>query len=52
MPPSIVAENIDLIGKKRTRDNDPLRRLIEDVPESEAITSAGSSKRQRVSLEW
>ena len=52
MPPSIVGDNVDLIGKKRTRDNDPLRRLIEDVPEGETITSTSPSKRQRITLEW
>ena len=28
MPPSISGEDIDLIGKKRPRDKDPLRRLM------------------------
>ena len=30
MPPSISGEDIDLIGKKRPRDKDPLRRLMVD----------------------
>lgn len=31
MPPSIVgSESIDTIGKKRARENDPLRRLMEE----------------------
>ena len=30
MPPSISGEDIDLIGKKRPRDKDPLRRLVDE----------------------
>lgn len=30
MPPCISGEDIDLIGKKRPRDKDPLRRLMVD----------------------
>ena len=31
MPPSISGEDIDLIGKKRPRDKDPLRRLVDET---------------------
>ena len=30
MPPSIANEEIDLIGKKRMREKDPLLRLVEE----------------------
>ena len=36
MPPSIVGEEIDLIGKKRLREKDPLLRLVEESASEEA----------------
>ena len=51
MPPSITGNSdLELIGKKRGRDNDPLRRLIEDTSEEEISSAAGPSKRQKVSV--
>jgi len=50
MPPCI-GDSMDLIGKKRARDNDPLRRLIEDSPEDEVVVDSNPSKRQKVTLE-
>ena len=35
MPPSISGEDIDLIGKKRPRDKDPLRRLVDEAQADE-----------------
>lgn len=58
MPPSIAGNSdLDQIGKKRGRENDPLRRLIEDTSEDElgmaalaaAAAAAGPTKRQKVS---
>ena len=62
MPPSIAAaaesEEIDRIGRKRMRENDPLRRLVEDDDQGEgrgedaasALVAQGSpTKRQKTS---
>ena len=49
MPPSIVGDEIDMIGKKRSRDKDPLLRLVEESSADEAI-SGSPNKRQKVVL--
>ena len=41
MPPTIANSQIDLIGKKRTRENDPLRRLIEESSADEYNSAGG-----------
>ena len=43
MPPSIVGVEIDLIGKKRMRDKDPLLRLVEESASEEAGVRDGIS---------
>lgn len=48
MPPSITDESINMIGKKRSRDDDPLRRLVEDPAIDQ---SASPQKRQKVAQE-
>ena len=50
MPPSIASDDIDQIGKKRGRDKDPLRRLVEEFSADE-VSAAGAqhqNKRGRV----
>ena len=52
MPPSIASDDIEQIGKKRGRDKDPLRRLVEEFSADEA-SAAGApqqSKRARADL--
>ena len=46
MPPSINDDNINQIGSKRKRSDDPLRRLIEDPSIKE--TDISPAKRQKV----
>ena len=52
MPPSIVgSSDLDQIGKKRSRENDPLRRLVEDTNSEDELNSAaaaGPHKRKKV----
>ena len=50
MPPSIASDDIEKIGKKRGRDKDPLRRLVEEfsADETSAAGAPHQSKRGRV----
>ena len=52
MPPSIVgSSDLDQIGKKRGRENDPLRRLVEDTNSEDELNVAaahGPHKRQKL----
>ena len=45
MPPSISGDEIDLIGKKRPRDKDPLRRLVDETTVDETKMDSIASKR-------
>ena len=45
MPPSISGDEIDLIGKKRPRDKDPLRRLVDETSVDETKKDSIASKR-------
>ena len=47
MPPSITGEDMDLIGKKRPRDKDPLRRLVDETSIDEPNQQALGAKRQK-----
>ena len=50
MPATIAGNSdIELIGKKRGREHDPLRRLIEEDSSEEFNAAAGLSKRQKLS---
>ena len=52
MPPSIANEEIDLIGKKRMREKDPLLRLVEESqPANAGLNDANQVKRQKSSPE-
>ena len=53
MPPSIAESgDLDQVGKKRGRTNDPLRRLLEETSEEElSMAAQGPLKRQKVSSE-
>ena len=57
MPPSISGEEIDLIGRKRPRDKDPLRCLVDEMAaESSAAGAKGEphqpdAKRQKTEPE-
>ena len=48
MPPSIASDvDIDQIGKKRGRDKDPLRRLVEEFPADEASAAGAPNQNKR-----
>lgn len=42
MPPTIGNSDLDQIGKKRGRENDPLRRLVEDTNSEDELNSAAA----------
>ena len=47
MPPSIASDDIDQIGKKRGRDKDPLRRLVEEFSADEASAAGAQHQSKR-----
>ena len=47
MPPTLTGEDMDLIGKKRPRDKDPLRRLIDETTVNEPNQAVSASKRHK-----
>ena len=47
MPPTLTGEDMDLIGKKRSRDKDPLRRLIDETTVNEPNQAVSASKRHK-----
>jgi hypothetical protein len=48
MPPSIAgSDNIDTIGKKRARENDPLRRLMEESSADDLSKDAADAPTKR-----
>ena len=47
MPPSIASDDIEQIGKKRGRDKDPLRRLVEEFSADEASAAGAPNQSKR-----
>ena len=47
MPPTLQGEDMDLIGKKRPRDKDPLRQLVDETAVDNLNQAISPNKRNR-----